>query len=184
MRLSRTVLKLGILTAGVIALTVTFGKAYADSQEPIDLIPVAVTVSEPVPDPRPVVVKEHDLDPDDVEILARLLWSSPLRYEGYKKGLVWTVMNRAAYGEPFGSSIKECVNKHEFTFYDSHAHRSEENLRIVRQAMNEWLSAKDGYNPGTVIPRFAYYIQFYGENNRRVRLMDINRDIIDWDPIK
>ena len=173
MRLSRTVILLG-----AIALTVTFGKAYADSQEPIDLIPVAVTVSEPVPDPRPVVVKEHDLDPDDVEILARLLWSSPLRYEGYKKGLVWTVMNRAAYGEPFGTSIQDCINVHEFAFFDSHAHRSEENLRIVREAMNEWYSREEGNNPGTVIPRFAYYIRFTGTDNRQLQLLDIDRQLI------
>lgn len=178
--------RMAILLGSVIvsAFVMSLPSASRADNEPIDIVPVAVEVPEALPDPRPVVVKEHDLDDEDVEKLARLLWSSPLRYEGYKKALVWVVMNRAEHGEPFGSSIKECVNRHEFTFYDSHAHRSEENLKIVRQAMNEWLSAKDGYNPGTVIPRFAYYIQFYGENNRRVRLMDINRDILDWDPIK
>ena len=147
--------------------------------EPIDLVPVAVEVPEALPDPRPVVVKEHDLDEEDVEKLARLLWSSPLRYEGYKKALVWVVMNRAEHGEPFGTSIQDCINRTEFAFYDSHAHRSEENLRIVREAMNEWYSREEGNNPGTVIPRFAYYIRFTGTDNRQLQLLDIDRHLID-----
>lgn len=147
--------------------------------EPIDLVPVAVEVPEALPDPRPVVVKEHDLDDEDVEKLARLLWSSPLRYEGYKKALVWVVMNRAEHGEPFGSSIQDCINRTEFAFYDSHAHRSEENLRIVREAMNEWYSREEGNNPGTVIPRFAYYIRFAGVDNRQLQLLDIDRKLIN-----
>lgn len=138
----------------------------------------------PIPDPRPVVIREHELDPDDVEVLARLLWSSPLRYEGYKKGLVWTVMNRAVYGEPFGSSIRECVNKHEFAFYDSHAHRSAENIRIVKEAMNEWYSRKEGENVGKVVPVTAYYIRFDGPDNRKLKLLDINMNVLDWNPVK
>jgi len=152
-------------------------KAEAD---PIDLIPVSVSVPEALPDPRPVVVTEHKLDDKDVEKLARLLWSSPLRYEQYKKELVWVVMNRAAHGDPFGSSIQECINVHEFRFFDSHAHRSEENLRIVREAMNEWYSREEGNNPGTVIPRFAYYVRFTGTDNRCIELLDINKHIITY----
>ena len=153
----------------------------ADSTEPIDLVPVTVQIPEPTKDPRPVIVTDHVLKQKDVEKLARLLWSSPLRAECYKKELVWVVMNRAAHGEPFGSSIQDCINVHEFTFFDSHAHRSEENLRIVREAMNEWYSREEGYNPGVVIPRFAYYTRFTGMDNRRLQLLDINKTVIDWD---
>lgn len=151
--------------------------------EPIDLVPVTVSTPEATPDPRPVKVTERNLDTKDVEKIARLLWSSPLRAECYKKELVWVVMNRAAYGDPFGTSIQDCINKHEFSFFDSHAHRSEENMRIAREAMNEWYSRKDGNNPGSVIRLDAYYISFQGENNRRMQLLDINRDLINWDPI-
>ena len=151
--------------------------------EPIDLVPVAVSVAEAVPDPRPVVRKEFDLDEKDVEKLARLLWSSPLRYEGYKKELVWVVMNRAAHGYPFGTSIQECITTSEFAFFDAHAHRSEENLRIVREAMNQWYVRKSGDNAGDVIRTDAYYIRFYGTDNRRLQLLDIDMNPIDWDPI-
>ncbi len=178
MRLNRMVIALGVCI--LIGIS---GKALADSQEPIDLIPMTTSTVEAVKDPRPVIVTEHNLDAKDVEKLSRLLWSSPLRAECYKKELVWVVMNRAAHGEPFGSSIQNCINVHEFSFFDSHAHRSEENLRIVKDAMNEWYSRKDGNNPGSVIRLDAYYISFQGENNRRLQLLDINRELINWDPI-
>ena len=153
----------------------------ADSTEPIDLVPVTVQIPEAVPDPRPVIVTDHVLKQKDVEKLARLLWSSPLRTECYKKELVWIVMNRAAHGDPFGSSIQDCITVSEFSFFDSHAHRSDENMRIVREAMNEWYSREEGYNPGVVIPRFAYYTRFTGMDNRRLQLLDINKTVINWD---
>ncbi len=184
MRLNRTAILLGaFLICGSSALSVMTKSALADS-EPIDLIPISAPMPEALPDPRPVKVTEHNLDAKDVEKLARLLWSSPLRYEGYKKQLVYVVMNRTAYGEPFGTSIQDCINVHEFAFFDSHAHRSEENLRIVREAMNEWYSRKEGNNPGSVIRIDAYYIKFVGAENRRLQLLDINKDPINWDPVK
>ena len=180
MRSNRTAILLGaFMICGLSVLSVMPANALANESEPIDLIPVAVSTPEATPDPRPVKVTEHNLDTKDVEKIARLLWSSPLRYEGYKKQLVYVVLNRAAYGEPFGSSIQDCINKHEFSFFDSHAHRSEENLRIVREAMNEWYSREEGNNPGTVIPRVAYYIRFTGTDNRQLQLLDIDRHLID-----
>ena len=172
--------RMAILLGSVIvsAFVMSLPSASRADNEPIDLVPVAVEVPEALPDPRPVVVKEHDLNEEDVEKLARLLWSSPLRYEGYKKALVWVVMNRAEHGEPFGTSVQDCVNRTEFAFYDSHAHRSEENLRIVREAMNQWYTREEGNNPGTVIPRFAYYIRFTGTDNRQLQLLDIDRKLI------
>lgn len=148
--------------------------ALAEESEVIDLIPVKVEEPEAVPDPRPIEIKSHELDPDDVEKLARLLWSSPLRDEESKKLLCYVVMNRAEHGDPFGETIQSCINVREFAFYDSHAHRSETNLRIAREAMNEWLSRKEGHNVGRVVPINAYYIQFTGENNRHIRLLDLD----------
>lgn len=156
---------------GIAIVSCAFQFASAES-EPIDLIPVAVEEPEAVPDPRPVTITEHTLDKDDIEKLARLLWSSPLRAEEEKKTLCYVVMNRAAYGEPFADTVQGCINVHEFHFFDAHAHRSEENLRIAKEAMNEWLSRKDGNNVGKVIPLNAYYIQFTGEGNRHIRLLD------------
>lgn len=152
--------------------------AHADEVPVIDLIPVKTETAAAVPDPRPVNVVRHDLNDQDVQKMARLLWSSPLRSEEEKKNLVWVVMNRAAYGDPFGDSIQDCINVHEFSFFDSHAHRSDENLRIVREAMDEWLSRADGYNPGVVIPRCAFYIRFTGENNRHMELLDIHKNVL------
>ena len=184
MKWNRTAILLGaFLICGSSALSVMPQSALADS-EPIDLVPITVQIPEAVKDPRPVIVTDHVLKQKDVEKLARLLWSSPLRAECYKKELVWVVMNRAAHGEPFGSSIQDCITVSEFSFFDSHAHRSDENMRIVREAMNEWYSRKEGNNPGTVIRLDAYYIKFTGEQNRRLQMLDINKDPINWDPVK
>ena len=181
---NRTAILLGISTISLLsALSVMPASAAADSTEPIDLIPISVEAPAAMPDPRPVIVTDHVLKQKDVEKLARLLWSSPLRAECYKKELVWVVMNRAAHGDPFGTSIQDCISTSEFTFFDVHAHRSDENMRIVREAMNEWYSRKEGNNPGVVIRIDAYYIKFIGAENRRLQLLDINKDPINWDPI-
>lgn len=176
--------RMAILLRSVIvsAMLMSLPSASRADNEPIDLVPVTAEAPEAVKDPRPVTVISHELDPKDVEKMARLLWSSPLREEGYKKALVWTVMNRAERGDPFGTSIQSCINTTEFTFFDAHAHRSDENLKLARQAMNEWLSRKEGYNVGEVIRLDAFYIRFYGDNNRRLQLLDIDKDPIAWDP--
>lgn len=184
MRLNRTEILLGLSSLILITALMSSPKALAESSEPIDLVPVKTTMPEALPDPRPVIITDHVLKQKDVEKLARLIWSSPLRSECYKKELVWVVMNRAAHGEPFGTSIQDCINTSEFAFFDAHAHRSDENMRIVREAMNEWYSRKEGNNPGSVIRIDAYYIKFVGAENRRLQLMDINKDPINWDPVK
>ena len=168
---------------GIAIVSCAFQFASAE-YEPIDLIPVAVEEPEALPDPRPVEIKSHELDPEDIEKLARLLWSSPLRDEESKKQLCYVVMNRADHGEPFGDTVQSCINVREFSFFDSHAHRSETNLRIAREAMNEWLSRKEGENVGVQIPLNAYYIQFYGDSNRRMKVLDIDMNELNWSPLK
>lgn len=170
-RIKRMLTVSALLVMGI--SSVTFAE-----QDVIDLVPLKTETVQAVPDPRPVMIVNHSLNDRDVEKMARLLWSSPLRSEEEKKNLVWVVMNRAAYGDPFGTSIQDCINVHEFSFFDAHAHRSEENLRIVRESMNEWLSRADGYNPGVVIPRCAFYIRFTGENNRHMELLDIHKNVL------
>lgn len=160
-----------------------FCASTALADEPIDLTPKASWTAPAEKNPEPAVVTDHELNEKDVEKLARLLWSSPLRDECYKKELVWVVMNRAAHGAPFCDSIQECISMHEFSFYQPKAHKSEENLRIVREAMNQWLSKAEGNYPGAVIRPDAFYISFYGENNKRMHILDLNRDLINWDPV-
>lgn len=168
-RIKRMLTVSALLVMGI--SSVTFAE-----QDVIDLVPLKTETVQAVPDPRPVICVHHNLDAKDVEKISRLLWSSPLRDESEKKKLVWVVLNRAAYGDPFGTSIQDCINQHEFSFYDAHAHRSDANGRIVREAMDEWLSRADGYNPGVVIPRCAFYIRFIGTDNRQIELLDIHKN--------
>lgn len=154
------------------------------------VIPVAALAEGPEPTPAPQIVEfqlvptptpippdfvyefkeqitEHDLDQEDVNILARLLWSSPLGNEDYKRQLLWVVFNRIEDEGPlFGRTIDQVVIPEEFAFYDRHAHVSETNERIAREELNRWLSSLDGRYVERPIPRQGLYIRFAGTGNK------------------
>ena len=157
------------------------GTAFADEPEVIDLIPVKAEVPEAIPAPvdtRDIEIRSHEIDKEDVEVLARLLWSSPLREEKYKKALCWIVFNRIDNNSGlFGDTIQECVNRHEFAFYDPHAHRSEANLKLARECINAWLSEKEGCNVGNHIGRLNIYLRFCGYDNRAI---EVSIDRHNW----
>ena len=175
---SKTLALMGALMVVTFAGTALAAHGEGKIPEVVELHMIKTEEPEALPDPRPVVINSYQLNDKDVEKLARLLWSSPLRDEDQKKLLVYVVMNRAAHGEPFKDTISGNINTHEFSFFDNHAHRSEENLRIVREAMNEWYSRKAGNNVGHVVPVNAYYIRFVGAEHRELQLLDLNMDVI------
>lgn len=117
-------------------------------------------------------ITEHDLNQSDVDLLARLLWSSPLENEDYKRQLLWVVFNRVddERSSLFGRTIDTVVVKSEFAFFDSKAHLSETNLRIVREELNRWLSYLDGNYVEIPIPRNAVYARFKGNMNRQLEV--------------
>lgn len=120
----------------------------ADDPEVIDLVPVpeVIPAAEPAPeDPRPVEIREHALNEKDVERVARLIWGSPARRKESKILIVWCVMNRLNdQSGMFGSTIEEVVTKNEFSWFSVHDHRSAENLQLVRDTMNQWLTWREG----------------------------------------
>ena len=133
----------GLLAVGVLVGVMLWSTALAD-QEVIDLVPVQqeIPAAEKAPgDPRPVEIREHDLNQKDVERIARLIWGSPARRKESKVLLVWCVMNRVHdQSGIFGSTVEEVVTKSEFGWFSIHDHRSEENLQLVRDTMNQWLT--------------------------------------------
>ena len=159
------------------------------------VIPVAALAEGPEPTPAPQIVEfqlaptptpvppdfvyefeeeitEHTLDQEEVNILARLLWSSPLAHEDYKRQLCWVVFNRIEDERNglFGRTIDQVVIPEEFAFYDRHAHVSETNERIVREELNRWLSSLDGGYVNRPIPREGLYIRFVGTGNRQLEV--------------
>ena len=118
-------------------------------------------------------ITEHDLNTADVELLARLLWSSPLENEDYKRQLLWVVFNRVDDERLglFGRTIDTVVIKQEFGFLDKKAHLSEANLRIAKEEMNRWMSYLDGNYVEIPIPRSAVYARFTGTNNRQLEVL-------------
>lgn len=127
--------------------------------------------------PKPVFKPLEDLpyyrlDQSDVKILARLLWSSPLRDESSKIKLIWCVLNRVTDDTGrFGDSIQECVNKTEFTFFDKHARVSDRNKAIVERELTRWMAYKDGYGIGYHPSTKGVFCRFTGEYNRKIELM-------------
>lgn len=101
-----------------------------------------VSADEPltVPVPAPASEIRVDISEADAEILAKLLWSSPLENEDDKRMLCWLVFNRVddeRYGL-FGSTVDTVVIRKEFTWYDRKAHVSDTNIRIAREELRRW----------------------------------------------
>lgn len=152
--------------------------AQADWPEPtpavewiyLPAVPTA-TPTPPPPLPRVVEIIEYQNPLSEIEILARLLWSSPLRDEQQKENLLWVVFNRISdQSDSFGFDIESVVTQNEFSFYDRHAHLSDENLRIAEETMNEWKSECDGHYVGPHVPENGLYIRFTGEHNRAIEI--------------
>lgn len=140
-------------------------------------------VESPRPEPillswdEPVV---HSLNDEDVKILARLLWSSPLREERQKKALAWVAVNRLGV-YPFGNTLQSVITKSEFSFYDKHAHVSEENTRIAKEVLNAYYSIKiDHLNIKRPFSAAGVKIQFLGDPARYIRVLDMDLNLV-WD---
>ncbi len=134
--------------------------------------PVAVVTAGAVPAARQLVPQEWD--ESDVELLARLLWRSPLRNEDAKRQLVWCVLNRVDDERPmFPRTIAGNVTRKEFTFFDRRAYLSETNLRIAREELERWTRVLSGIEERPV-PEGYVYLRFIGDNNR---LIDLTKEI-------
>ena len=117
----------------------------------------------PAPSPLPY---RPEVDQNEVEILARLLWSSPLNNETDKRKLCWLVFNRVddeRYGL-FGASVETVVIRREFTFYDKKAHLSETNLRIASEELARWTAERMGIPVERPLEEGYVYLRFDGHS--------------------
>lgn len=136
-----------------------------------ELAPTSTPVPIPTPTPGPITINEYNLNEEDVETVARLLWSSPLRDRTAKAALIWVVCNRVD-SKDFPSTITDVISKTEFSFYDKRAHLSEENLELTKLVLNQWLSERDGFDSGRLVSKDGLFIRFEGENNRSLGILD------------
>ena len=182
MRTIQIIKKIMLTVLGILG-AMYIGTALADS-EPIDITIVPVPTPEPIPYTAPVEITDHYLDQQEVETLAEFLWKSPLYYESTKRTLLWVVFNRVDDRSGlFADTIEEvCRNRAEFGFMEAHRYAlSEENLRIVREEMNRWLSMKDGKWVGRHCPRNGVYCGFYGDRNRQIHVYaQLGGDPLKW----
>lgn len=121
--------------------------------------------------PASVRIVPDEWTDEDVELLARLLWSSPLRNEDAKRQLVWVVLNRVDDERPvFARTIAGNVTRKEFTFFDRKAYVSETNARIAREELERWTRVLSGLEERPV-PEGYVYLRFAGDGNRMIYLM-------------
>lgn len=130
-----------------------------------------IPIPTPIPEPKEIIIKNYDLNENDVKRLARLLWMSPLEDRTAKAALAWVVCNRVDHPD-FPSTIKDNIKKSEFSYFDDRAHLSDENLEIARLVLNQWLSERDGYNAGRLVPANGLYIKYVGVDNRSIEILD------------
>ena len=117
----------------------------------------------PAPPSRPW---RPEVDQDDAEILARLLWSSPLTNEADKRKLCWLVFNRVddeRYGL-FGATVETVVINREFAFYDRKAYLSETNLRIASDELARWTAERMGIPVERPLESEYLYLRFSGHS--------------------
>ena len=126
----------------------------------LGLVPSSQEEAAPAPSSRPW---RPDVDEEDAELLARLLWSSPLTNEDDKRRLCWLVFNRIDDEGPlFGLTVSDVVIRREFTFLDYKAHLSETNLRIAREELSRWTASLMGITVERPLPEGYVYTAFDG----------------------
>lgn len=172
-----------IITALGILVSMYIGTALADS-EPIDITIVPQPTPTPIRYEAPIETTDHSLNQREVETLAEFLWKSPLYYESTKRTLLWVVFNRVDDKSGlFADNIEDvCRNRSEFGFMEAHRYKlSEDNLRIVREEMNRWLSMKEGKWVGYHVPRNGLYCGFCGDRNRSIKVYsEIGGEPLTW----
>lgn len=123
---------------------------------------------EVAPPPSPASGIDVPVDQKDAEILARLLWSSPLTNENDKRRLCWLIFNRVDDERlgVFGASVETVVIRREFTFYDAKAHLSDTNLRIANEELRRWSLYLLGAVKERLLPQEYVYAGFEGHSVR------------------
>lgn len=139
----------------------------------VEIVMIPQPTPPPPPDP-PIETRNYEHDAEDIELLARFLWISPLRDREAKKTLCWVVFNRVDMDGLFGDCLKDVIVQSEFRWYDPKAKIKseylEENRQIAWEAMNEWVSEDHGFYVGRHVPKCGVYQEFSGENNRQIEV--------------
>ena len=173
----KTMRKTMILIAAALLLMVAAPAAHAEeyTEDGIQIVDIQMLPQvTPPPPPEPEIETRHfEHDPEDIELLARFLWISPLRGEEQKKTLLWVVFNRVDdTSGAFGDTLETVITQREFRWYDPDAKIKSEDLetnrRIAREAMDEWVSEDHGFYVGRHVPKCGVYQEFTGYKNREV----------------
>lgn len=159
---------LAAVLLGVSSSFPSSGQASANGDREPETVWMGLAVARPetAPAPAPSGPLEVEISDADAEILARLLWSSPLENETDKRRLCWLVFNRIddeRFGL-FGSTVDTVVIRREFGWYDKKAHISDTNLRLAREELRRWRLYLIGAVKERLLPAEYVFASFEGRH--------------------
>lgn len=172
----------------MIAQPVEAAAAEEEGEEEIQVVEI-VMIPKPTPTPPPdPPVETHCYEHDEktVELLARFLYISPLYDAEAKRTLLWVVFNRIDdTSGTFGNTFDTVLVKSEFKWFDNDREIEwedlEKNRRIVRNALDEWVSEDHGFYVGRHVPKCGVYASFVGEYNRGIEVYrEIGGTALAW----
>ena len=127
-------------------------------------------------------------DPDDVELLAKLIWGEARGASTMEQAaVVWCVLNRVDSGEHyFPDTIREVVlQKGQFTGYKSKHPVTEEFKALAEDVLHRWHDENDGIGPacsvGRVLPAEYVYFHSAGLGNTFRKTLKRDGNYWDWD---
>lgn len=165
-----TATALAAVLLGVAFAFPSSGQASANGDwEPETVYMGIVSAGDPrqtAPEPAPGGSLNVEISEADAEILARLLWSSPLTNEDDKRRLCWLVFNRIddeRFGL-FGSTVYTVVIRREFEWYDRKSYISDTNIRIAREELRRWKLYLIGAVKERLLPAEYVFASFEGRH--------------------
>lgn len=153
---------------GAVLTVPPFGQASADGAREPETVWMGMVGAcvQTAPEPAPSGPLNVEISEADAEILARLLWSSPLTNENDKRRLCWLVFNRIddeRFGL-FGSTVDTVVIRREFEWYDRKAYISDTNIRIAREELRRWQLYLIGAVKERLLPVEYVFASFEGRH--------------------
>lgn len=126
-------------------------------------------------------------DPDDVELLAKLIWGEARGASTMEQAaVVWCVLNRVDSDERyFPDTIREVVlQKNQFTGYKSSNPATAEFKALAEDVLHRWHDENDGIGPacsvGRVLPAEYVYFHSAGLGNTFRKTLERNGKYWDW----
>ena len=158
-------IRLGILYLSAICCVAGCGTTtVVNDTEPVTTVMEAVT--------------EPNLNADDVEMLAKLVWGEARGCSITEQAaVIWTALNRVDSEEPYFPDTIEAVVTQPLQFigYDPNHPVEPDKVELARDVLTRWLSGEEG----RVLPK--EYVYFHGDGMRNHFRIEYEHNGLYWD---